>query len=101
LQILKLLTTIGAGNDKQVDKLFEGPHRKVIQITLRNNAVLAKHQAATPITIQCMAGKGSLPVEGVAEAVALTPGVLVTIEANVGHEVRAEPEVSILVTFFT
>lgn len=98
---IPLQTTIPEGKDRQVDLLFEGPRRKLIQITLRNGAVLAKHTAPVPITIQGLAGKGTLFVGEGREAVALEPGVLVTLEPNVPHEIQASPAVSFLLTQFT
>jgi quercetin dioxygenase-like cupin family protein len=98
MQTLLLQTTIGPGRDKQVELLFEGPRRKIMQITLRNRAVLNAHKSAVPITIQCIAGSGTLAA---AEEVQLTPGVLLTLEPNEIHEVRAQPEVSILLSQFT
>ena len=100
MQILPLQTTIGMGKDKQVEQLFLGPFRKLVQITLRNGAVLDAHKAAVPITIQCVAGSGTLSVGDAAKVVELTPGVLVTIEPNVIHEIKAHPAVSILLTQF-
>ena len=99
MQILPLQTTIGTGKDKQIEVLFSGPQRKLVQITLRENAVLAAHKAAVPITIQCIAGSGTLTV-GTADKVMLQPGVLVTIEPNMIHEITAQPAVSILLTQF-
>ena len=99
MQILPLQTTIGTGKDKQIEVLFSGPQRKLVQITLRENAVLAAHKAAVPITIQCIAGSGTLTVE-TADKVMLQSGVLVTIEPNVIHEITAQPAVSILLTQF-
>lgn len=84
-----------------MDLLFEGPRRKLIQITLRNGAVLAKHTAPAPIAIQGLAGKGTLFVGHEREEVALEPGVLVTLEPNVLHEIQASPAVSFLLTQFT
>ena len=98
---LTLQTTIQEGKDRQVDILFEGPSRKLIQITLRNGAILASHTAPVPITIQGIAGKGTLFVGNEREAVALEPGALVTLEPNVVHEIQASPAVSILLTQFT
>jgi quercetin dioxygenase-like cupin family protein len=98
---LSLQTQIGEGKDRQVDVLFQGPRRKLVQITLRNEAVLTRHTAAVPITIHCVTGNGTLLVEGLPDAVRLSPGTLVTLEPNVVHEVQAQPAVSILLTQFT
>lgn len=101
MQKLKLQTKIGDGKDKEITPLFDGERRKLIQITLRNKAVLDSHKAAEPITIQCVAGKGLLIVGEEKEEIELKVGVLVTIEPNVVHEIRALPKVSVLLTKFT
>jgi quercetin dioxygenase-like cupin family protein len=100
MQKLNLQTKIGDGKDKEVTPLFDGERRKIVQITLRNKAVLDAHKAAEPITIQCIAGEGKLIVGQEKEEVDLQKGVLVTIEPNVVHEIRATPKVSILLTKF-
>ena len=92
-------TSIEEGPDKQAKVLFEGPRRKMIELVLRNGFSLAAHRAAEPIAIQCVAGSGRLEVGG--EFVALSPGVLVTLEANEVHAVQALPAVAILLTRFT
>ena len=97
---LPLQTSIGEGKDRQVDLLFEGSRRKLIQITLRNGAILAKHSAPVPITIQCIVGEGTLFVGEARETVSLVAGALVTIEPTVVHEIKANPAVSILLTQF-
>lgn len=97
---LPLQTTIGEGKDRQVDVLFEGPRRKLIQITLRNGAILARHSAPVPISIQCVAGAGTLFVGEERENVALQPGVLVTVEPGVVHEIKPNPAASVLLTQF-
>ena len=101
MKTLALQTVIGEGKDRQVDMLFEGPRRKLLQITLRRQSVLASHSAPVPITIQCVAGEGTLFVGETREPVNLLPGVLVTIEPHVIHEIHASPQVSILLTLFT
>jgi quercetin dioxygenase-like cupin family protein len=101
MQVLSLQSTIGTGKDKQIEQLFDGPRRKLAQITLRNSAVLDSHKASVPITIQCVAGSGTLITGGAEAPVALAPGVLVTIEPNVMHEIKAQPSVSILLIQFT
>ncbi|MDP1676829.1 MAG: hypothetical protein Q8L88_08150 [Bacteroidota bacterium] len=101
MKILNLKTEIGEGNNKQIDLLFEGPRRKIVQITLRNNGVLESHKAVEPITIQCISGKGTLSVGNGKESLELISGVIVTIEPNTVHEIKSEPAVSVLLSKFT
>lgn len=96
---LPLKTFIEPGQDKQVDLLFNGPRRRIVQITLRNGGKLERHTAAVPITIQCVTGSGTLTAGE--KQVPLSMGVLVTLEPNVPHEITAGPAVSILLTQFT
>jgi quercetin dioxygenase-like cupin family protein len=100
MEILNLQTEIGVGKDIEVNLLFDGARRKIMQITLRQNAVLKAHQAAEPITIQCVAGTGDLLDLTKKETCKLSPGVLVTMEPEIIHEIKALPEVSILLTKF-
>lgn len=71
-----------------------------MQITLRQNATMKAHQAIEPITIQCVAGTGELLDVSANEVYELSPGVLITVEPEVVHEVRGLPEVSILLIKF-
>jgi len=100
MEKLNLRTEIGEGKDTEVTLLFDGARRKIMQIILRRNHVLKAHQAAEPITIQCIAGAGDLFDVSKNEIYKLSPGVLITVEAKVVHEVRALPEVSILLIRF-
>ena len=97
---LNLQTEIGQGKDTEVNLLFDGARRKIMQITLRRNAILKAHQAAEPITVQCVAGAGDFLDVRRNEIYKLTAGVLITVEPEVVHEVRALPEDSILLTKF-
>jgi quercetin dioxygenase-like cupin family protein len=97
---LNLKTEIGEGQQTEVTALFDGPRRKLIQVTLRDGGILKAHKAAEPITVMCVTGKGSFVEIGSGEEICLSPGVLLTVEAEVMHEVRAEPAVSILLTKF-
>jgi hypothetical protein len=63
--------------------------------------MLAAHEAAEPIMIQCIAGKGVICVGEKGETIELRPGVLLTLEPNVTHEVEALPAGSIPLTRFT
>ena len=95
---IQLPYEIGPGKDREVQTLFEDPARKLVLIRIRNGALLDDHSARFPITIQGVAGKGTLRVGGV--ACALTPGTIVPVDAHVVHSVQAEPAIAILVSFF-
>lgn len=100
MEKLNLQTAIGEGKDIESSLLFDDARRKILQITLRRNAVLKAHKAAEPITIQCVSGTGELISIIKKEIYELSIGVLITVEPEVVHEVRALPEVSILLTKF-
>lgn len=100
MEKLNLQTEIEAGKDIESRVLFDGAQRKIMQITLRQNATMKAHKAAEPITIQCVAGTGELLDVSSNETHELSPGVLITVEPEVVHEVRALPELSILLSKF-
>jgi quercetin dioxygenase-like cupin family protein len=100
MEKLNLIIEIEEGKDIESHLLFDGSRRKIMQITLRRKAIMKAHQAAEPITIQCVAGAGDLLNVSRNEIYKLLPGVLITVEPEVVHEVRALPEVSILLTKF-
>jgi len=96
--ILNYETEIGDGKDKEVKMLFKGDRRKIVQLTLRNEMRLEQHSVKEPFILQCIAGKGELIIgDGeTAESIELLPGTLVTVEANVLHDVVSQPAISIL-----
>ena len=97
---LDLTSEIGEGKDIEVRPVFDGARRKIVQIILRQEAVLKAHQAAEPITVQCIAGAGEFAELDTKQTCRLEPGTLITLDPGVVHEVRALPEVSILLTRF-
>ncbi|MFM9905218.1 MAG: hypothetical protein ACKVQJ_11685 [Pyrinomonadaceae bacterium] len=93
----------GAGplNDKTVNQLFDGAFRRIVEVRLRNGAVLSRHHADVPITVYCVSGTGVFNAGADLENTqGLKAGTLITIEAGVEHEVIANPELHILVTKF-
>lgn len=87
--------------DIQARQLYKGTRRQIMEIKLRGNAVLSKHKASEPITVFCLAGQGKFRAgKNLQEALDLETGVLITLEAEILHEVIAEPELQILVTKF-
>jgi quercetin dioxygenase-like cupin family protein len=87
--------------DKDVTKLFDGARRQLIEVNLSNSAILSKHKSAEPITVFCLAGNGKFHAgENFENEIELSAGVLLTLDADIEHEVIAVPELKILVTKF-
>jgi quercetin dioxygenase-like cupin family protein len=107
MENIKLLENFGfdeavaAENDKQLREIFNGSRRRLVEVKLRNNAVLSKHKAHEPITVLCLSGAGVFRAgKDLEDSVNLRAGTLITLEAEVEHEVVAQPELQILVTKF-
>ena len=91
----------GVVGDKTVEQLFDGAYRRIVEVRLRNNAVLSRHHADVPITVYCVSGHGVFSAgEQLEDEQELSPGVLITLESGVEHEVIADPDLQILVTKF-
>ncbi|HEX3100865.1 MAG TPA: hypothetical protein VHQ01_03680 [Pyrinomonadaceae bacterium] len=87
--------------DIEVNEIFNGDHRRLVEVRLRNGAVLSRHKAAEPITVQCLSGSGVFTAgPDLDDKQDLRPGILLTLEAEVEHEVTADPELHILVSKF-
>ena len=56
--VIQLDQTTNTEGDKDVQQVFNGPRRQLLEIKLRNGAVLTKLRAAEPITVLCLAGSG-------------------------------------------
>ena len=101
LEKFELGERIKSVKNKEVHELFNGARRRIIEIKLRENAVLTKHQAPEPISVLCLSGRGVFRAgENLEEKLTLSAGVLLTLETGIAHEVAAEPEIQILVTRF-
>lgn len=104
---IELLENFGCGNiaagdkNKEVRKIFDGSRRQLVSVVLRGGEILSKHKAAEPITVFCLAGSGMFRAgRNLEEEQKLVAGTLLTIEAEIEHEVSAEPDIHILVTKF-
>lgn len=98
---LDLSDISGTEQAKDVKQIFSGDRRQMIEIALTGGAVLAKHHAAEPISILCLAGSGTFQAgSDLEESQKLVPGTLITLEAGIEHDVTAEPAIRILVTKF-
>lgn len=98
MKTLTVKTVIGEGEDQEVVKVYESAWTRILQITLRNGKTLSSHAAKEPVTIHCISGEGVLVLGE--ERIALEPGVMVPLEADVVHAVEAKPAVSLVVTRF-
>lgn len=95
---IALPNTIVPGKPREVQTLLADQWRKLVLIHLRQGALLADHSARVPIIVHALIGAGTLRVGN--EEYALAPGVIVPVDAHVVHNVQAEPDLTILVTFF-
>lgn len=92
-----------ADNEKSkiVEKIFDGARCQIVSVELRNNEMLLKHKANEPITVFCLAGSGTFRAgKDLEDEQKLVAGTLIILEAEMEHEVVAEPEIHILVTKF-
>jgi len=98
---LELGTLAPADRPKEVQEIFSGERRRMVEVQLRDGETLAKHKAAEPITVLCLGGKGRFEAGSELEdSIPLAAGTFITLEANVEHAVYAEPDLHILVTKF-
>lgn len=85
----------------EVRELFRAPLCQILEISLRNGAVLRKHKAAEPITVLCIAGEGKFFAgDDLSEKTSLKAGTFITLEPEILHEAHSEPELKLLVTKF-
>lgn len=97
----ELGTTPQTAKNKETAKIFDGSRRQMLEVILRGGEVLSKHKAREPITVFCLAGNGVFRAgKNLEEEQKLTAGTLITLEAEIEHEVAAAPEIHILVTKF-
>jgi len=98
---LKFDDTSNMSKDIEVNEIFNGDHRRLVEVRLRNGAVLSRHKAAEPITVQCLSGSGVFTAGPDLEDVQdMQKGTLLTLEAGIEHEVTADPEIHLLVSKF-
>ncbi len=101
LQNFELGTMSASAESKKLNEIFNGSMRRIVEVKLYNNDRLAKHKAKEPITVFCLSGKGVFRAgKDLEDEQNLQAGTLITLEAEVEHEVVAAPELHLLVTKF-
>ena len=104
IHLIKNLTLGDMGKmykDIEVSEIFNGDHRRVVEVRLQNGAVLSRHKAMEPITVQCLSGGGVFTAgQGLEDEQDMQAGTLLTLDAQVEHEVTARPDLHLLITKF-
>src|SRR5215213_5413794 len=101
LEKFELGGQVKSAKNKEVRELYNGARRRMVEVKLRENAVLTKHKASEPISVLCLSGKGTFTAgANLEDRLELSAGVLLTLDAGIEHEVAAEPEIHLLVTKF-
>ncbi|MGD9631281.1 MAG: hypothetical protein AB7V18_18745 [Pyrinomonadaceae bacterium] len=82
-------------------QLFEGGRRRVLEVRLGAGAVLKRHKATEPITVSCVTGTGRFTAgDDLEHRMDLFAGSLLTLEADIFHEVTAKTAMILLVIKF-
>lgn len=101
LQNFELGKMWGSAEPKKLNEIFNGAMRRIVEVKLYNNDSLTKHKTKEPITVFCLSGKGIFRAgKDLEDEQALQAGTLITLDAEVEHEVSATPELHLLVTKF-
>ena len=68
---------------------------KLTKVWIKAGAVLARHVSPVPASVLAVSGTGIFEVSG--ERIHLKPGVIVSFDAMIPHEARAESDLTLLV----
>jgi quercetin dioxygenase-like cupin family protein len=85
---VKVPREAGKGPAKEVKVLLDTPFVKLVSLTLRGGQTLEEHAVATAITVQALAGSGTVTTAGKAEKIG--PGDMLLIGPNAKHAVRPD-----------
>jgi len=99
-KIINYAKTIEDGKPLSKKMLDKGERRIIAEVTLRDGKALGVHTENTPFMVYGIAGEGVLVLGDNEKSIPITPGVLVTVETGVAHDVVAKPNLSILVFKF-
>ncbi|MBL0213407.1 MAG: AraC family ligand binding domain-containing protein [Myxococcales bacterium] len=79
----------GDGDGREVRTLLDVPQLKLASIILRRGTVLPEHAAPMPVTIQAVAGSGTVRIG--AKRVRLDAAHMVFLAPNTVHEIEPDP----------
>lgn len=95
--IINYSKTIDDGTDLSKRVLDNGEKRIIAELTLRNGKATGAHTEDIPFMVYGIAGTGELILGDNEKVISIEPGVLVTVESGIAHNVVAKPSLSILV----
>lgn len=94
MQPIDLPTSAGDGKPIEVKVLVDNPALKIAVLTLRKGAVLPKHDAPVPVTIQAISGHGTIKVSGVEAP--LSTSQMVYLDAKAPHEISPAKDTDLI-----
>ncbi|MDZ7764427.1 MAG: hypothetical protein U5K00_08375 [Melioribacteraceae bacterium] len=80
--------------------MFNGSRRKIVQLTLNDGKSLGSHTVTMPFMVYCVAGEGELILGKNEKNIELKPGKMVTVEADIPHDVIGKLDLSVVVIRF-
>jgi quercetin dioxygenase-like cupin family protein len=104
IELIKNLQLDGGhipAGDVELNRLYDGPNRTIVEVRLSNSGILKRHHADVPITVLCLSGNGVFSAgEDLSDSQAMEPGTLITLDAKVEHEVVANGDLHLIVSKF-
>lgn len=83
------------GKDVRLETVGEKGGCKLVKISIKAGAELARHVSPVPASVLAVSGTGTFEVSG--ERVRLKPGVMVSFDAMTPHGAQAESDLTLLV----
>lgn len=98
---INIANTQELSENKRVTEILNNDFCRMLMIELQDGAILTKHRSAEPISVQCISGSGTFFAgPELDDSQSIETKDLIILDANIEHEVRAQPDIKLLVTKF-